>query len=178
MSSEVQALANERTIPIHLGTMETLGVLLGRGDSATHAWLETQIDSHDEFFRMLLRPDLPVQAAMILLRMSVIPRLGYLTRVLPPRLTATHAGVFDSLALGNEIRKLGLPAEETKQTLSLPIRLGGFGLRSVASTCNVAFWSSIALVAIDLMDVIPENKRQPLLIDSKNQVHFARQLVD
>jgi hypothetical protein len=118
---------------------------------------------------------------MILLRMSAIPRLGYLTRVLPPRLTASHAATFDSLVLNNVIRKLGLPAalsDEAKQTLSLPIRLGGFGLRSVASTCHVAFWSSIALVAIDLMDIIPVDKRQQLLIDSKTQVHFARQLAD
>ena len=142
MPSEVQALATERAIPTYLGTMETLGVLLGRGDSATHTWLDGQIESHAEFFRMILRPDLPVQAAMILLRMSAIPRLGYLTRVLPPRLTATHAATFDSLVLNNVIRKLGLPAalsDEAKQTLSLPIRLGGFGLRSVASTCHVAF---------------------------------------
>jgi hypothetical protein len=42
----------------------------------------------------------------------------------------------------------------------------------------VAYWSSIALAAVDIVNIIPESKRQQLLMDSKAQAPFARQLVD
>ena len=103
---------------------------------------------------------MPIQVAFVLLRMSVIPRLGYLTRVLPPRLMTIHAAKFDSLVLGTVISKLGLPdpiPNEAKLTLSLPVRLGGFGLRLVASTCYVAYYSSIALAAVDIANLVPHS---------------------
>jgi hypothetical protein len=177
----LQDSARTRAIPVHIGTMETLGVLLGSSDPVMNTWLEGQVESHQPFFQMLLRTDMPIQVAFVLLRMSAIPRLGYLTRVLPPRLMTIHAAKFDSLVLGTVVRKLGLPdpiPNEAKLTLSLPIRLGGFGLRSVASTCHVAYYSSIALTAVDIANLVPHSKRSQLLLNNSTQVDFARQLVD
>ena len=72
--------------------MQTLGVLVGSGAQQMHAWLEQQIGSHKDYLALLLHLELPTQVAMILLRLSVIPQMGYLARVVPPSLLA---GRFD-----------------------------------------------------------------------------------
>ena len=99
------------------------------------AWLRGQVDSHSRFFKMLLRPD-PVQVAFLLLRQCLIPSMGYLARVVSPRVLESHAVSFDDTVMRTASEKLGLPPSIDTTALlplSLPIRLGGFGLRSVRS---------------------------------------------
>ena len=110
--------------------------------------------------------------------MCIIPKMGFLLRVLPPRLVATHAATFDSIIL----RTVALPSplsDEAKITLNMPIKYGGFGIRSAAATSHVAYWCSIALSAPDIVNVIPSDKRGSLLLPtSPTQADFARALTE
>lgn len=161
--------------------METLGVPIGVDDNAFHLWFEKQIHSHQEFINMLLRDDLSVQVALLLIRLCLIPRMGYFTRVLPPRLTSTHAASFDAIIFDTAARKLALPtplSDEAKLQLSLPIRYSGFGLRSVSALVNVAYWCSLAQAAPDIVSIIPDVNRRSCLLPCDTQVPFARQLTN
>jgi len=113
-----------------------------------HAWLERQIDSYKEYLELLLHPELPAQVAMILLRLSVIPQLGYLARVVPPSLLAPHALRFDDMVLDVVQRKFLLPSplpDVAKFFLSLPIKVGGFGLRKARDVSCPAYFCAVSL---------------------------------
>jgi hypothetical protein len=116
--------------------MQTLGVLVGSGDKEINTWLADKVSSHKRYFDLILHPDLPVQIAMLLLRFSAVPMMGYLSRVVTPRLLRPHATAFDTMVVDTCTQKLTLPSplpNAAQFTLNLPIRLGGFGLRSVFS---------------------------------------------
>ena len=53
-------------------------------------WLREQVESHSRFFKLLLRPDMPVQVAFFLIRLCIIPSMGYLARVVSPRILDPH----------------------------------------------------------------------------------------
>ena len=105
----IRTEATKRGLSYRVGTMETLGGLVGQGDDAFNQWLAGNMDSFKGYFDMLLHPELPVQVAMLLLRLSAVPRIGFLTTVMPPRLLEAHAKRFDELVLSTFIRKCGLP---------------------------------------------------------------------
>ena len=98
LPESVRAEANKRGLVCRVGTMEALGGLVGCGDDAFNLWLQGYIDGLQPYFDMLLHPELPVQV-MMLLRLSAIPKIGYLTRVTPPRLLEAHAKRFDNMVL-------------------------------------------------------------------------------
>ena len=89
--------------------MITLGAPVGFDRARMDAWLREQVDSHSRFFKMLLRPDLPVQVAFLLLRQCLIPSMGYLARVVSPRVLESHAVSFDHTVMRTASEKLGLP---------------------------------------------------------------------
>jgi len=79
--------------------MVTLGAPVGFDQVGMNAWLREKVDSHSQFFKVLLRPDLPVQVAFLLLRQCLIPSMGYLARVVSPRVLASHASSFDDTVI-------------------------------------------------------------------------------
>ena len=142
--------------------MVTLGAPVGFDQARMGAWLREQVDSHSRFFKMLLRPDLPVQVAFLLLRQCLIPSMGYLARVVSPRVLESHAVSFDDTVMRTASEKLGLPPSIDTAALlplSLPIRLGGFGLRSVRSVSPAAYWASIACAAPYILDFVPDKRK-------------------
>jgi len=147
LPESVRAEANKRGLVCRVGTMEALGGLVGCGDDAFNLWLQDYIDGFQPYFDMLLHPELPVQVMMLLLRLSAIPKIGYLTRVTPPRLLEAHAKRFDNMVLNTFLQKCALPnplSNVAKYTISLPVRLGGLGLRSAATISIPAYYCSVA----------------------------------
>jgi len=133
--------------------MVSLGTLLGIDQLQFREWLASQIDSHKPYLEMILHPELPAQVAMLLLRLSVIPQLGYLSRVIPPSLFYPHAMQFDNMVLDTIQRKFGIPnplSDVAKFTLSLPIKAGGFGLYKVANVSVPAYFSTVAAASEDM----------------------------
>ena len=158
----VRSSATRLGLPLHRGTMQTLGVLVGSGSQQMHAWLERQIDSYKEYLELLLHPELPAQVAMILLRLSVIPQLGYLARVVPPSLLAPHALRFDDMVLDVVQRKFLLPSplpDVAKFFLSLPIKVGGFGLRKARDVSCPAYFCAVSAAAEGILELLPVERR-------------------
>ena len=82
---------------------------------------------------------------MSILRLSAIPKMGYLLRTLKPPIVAKAAALFDAKFLETATTKLRIPhLSSGALTLTLPIRLGGFGLRSIVRTSHAAYWSGVA----------------------------------
>lgn len=139
--------------------MITLGAPIGFDQTGISKWLSERVESHSRFFKLLLRPDLPVQVAFLLLRLCMVPCMGYLARVVPPRILATHATTFDHAVTCTASEKLGLtpPLDNAALLpLTLPVRLGGFGLRSVRLASPAAYWSSIARSTPYILDFVPD----------------------
>ena len=80
-------------LTLHCGVMQTLGVLVGSGDPQIHEWLERHIASHQPLLDTIVHLELPAQVAMLLLRLSVVSLLGYLTRVRTQPLSTTRSGL-------------------------------------------------------------------------------------
>src|SRR5690606_23795207 len=101
----------------------------------------------------ILHPSLPAQAAL-LLRYSAIPRLHYVSCVIPPNILRPSLQLFDSSVLTTIINKLHLPSplpDVAQSILRLPIRLGGCGFRSLTSTAPAAYLSSIIKASSDIL---------------------------
>ena len=109
--------------------MPALGGIIGRDSDIILDWTLSQVKSHDRLFEAILHPSLPFQSALLMLRLSALPRVDYLTRVLPPSIISPALVQFDSMVLDAVVRKLRLPSslsDEAQSTLRLPIRLGGW----------------------------------------------------
>ena len=79
--------------------MTTLGVMVGSGDKEINTWLAGRVAHQRRYFDLILHPELPVQIALLLLRLSAVPMMGYLSRVVAPRLLRPHAVDFDSMVM-------------------------------------------------------------------------------
>ena len=76
-------------------------------------WVRDKVESQSRFFKTLLRSDLSVQVAMILLRLNAILSMGYLARVVPPAVLGAHAVHFENLVAQAACEKLSLPLPQT-----------------------------------------------------------------
>ena len=175
----IQDWASLVRIPVHEGSMESLGAPVGAMTPFTTKFLAAKVASHAGFFELLSRPDLSVQVALLLLRLSTIPAMGYLSRVIHPSRFGLHAAAFDQQVIGAVVQKLGLPSPISNvalNTLALPIRLGGFGLRSVHTTSPVAFWSALASSASDIASYVLPRDRVVQLVDPVTRSSLANEL--
>ena len=148
-----------RGIRLVRDTLECLGTVIGLNHAAMSQWAYDRITSpsHLQLFSTLLNPSLPVQAAMAILRLCAIPRMSYLSRTLKPAIVTKAGAYFDSKVFDTASTKLRLPSNLTpgaRLSLTLPIRLGGFGLRSVVRTSYASYWSGLAQAAPDILSRI------------------------
>jgi hypothetical protein len=175
----VRLPAEQMNITLHYGVMHTFGVLVGSGDDHFHRWLADQIDSYVPYLKLLEHPELPAQVAMLLFRLSVIPSVGYLTRVIRPSILAPHAKNFDQLVLDSVQRKFALPTplpNAAKLTLSLPIKAGGFGLTSAAAVSIPAYFCALSEASEAILDLLPPTRATQLLFgDEKQRAPFAQE---
>src|SRR5271170_7412343 len=76
---------------------------------------------------------LPSHHAFTILRSAILPRLSYLSRVVPPDVLLAAASWFDERVCSFFCERLRLPdlTGDLALRVSLPVRFGGFGLRSV-----------------------------------------------
>jgi hypothetical protein len=177
---EVIESATAHNLTFSVGSMETLGAPVGSDMKFVEHWLSATFPSQVRFCELLLRPEMSAQVANLLLRLSMIPSMGYLARVIRPSVLEPHAEAFDALMLQTCIAKFGLPnllSNAAQQQLFLPIRLGGFGLRSLRSTSPAAYWSALALSASHILSSFPAvSWRSRLLSPGTDQVPFASEL--
>ena len=103
----VSVAADKRSIPLHIGCMGALGAPVGLDNAKIDDWLTTSLQHHKRLFELLLNDLLPAQISMLLLRLSAIPMMGYLARVVRPSLLLRHAISFDESVLQVALKRIG-----------------------------------------------------------------------
>ena len=151
----------------HYGcNIRVLGVLLSNGDLNAEQAIRTHINSvvasHDELFHQLSH--LPVQIAMLLLRLCMLPRLMHFMRSLPPRYVKEAAVQFDEAVRESFAAIMEIPTGETPLTaqeqfqIGLKVSKGGVGLRSMVLVLYAAYFSSVVPVLSHLKKLFPARK--------------------
>ena len=120
------------------------------------------IASHDQLFKRLSH--LPVQSALLLLRLCMLPRLMYFMQPLPPRYMKEATIQFDRAivnALSDivEIQTDEMPlTTHEKFQIGLKVSKGGVGLRSMLLVLYAAYFSSVVPVLPHLKKLLPSHK--------------------
>ena len=120
-----------------------LGTPLGHPDFV-RAQLASWSTVHDQLMQQV--PTIPdLQCAWMMLLYCCAGRANYTLRVVHPGLSATFAAHHDASLRRCLSRLLGVdPSLVYWDLASLPLSLGGLGLRSATLTSQPAFWSSWA----------------------------------
>jgi hypothetical protein len=124
-----------------------IGSILSRDHHVSSQWLVNQVPLlHQSFFDLLNHPLLPSQHAFTFLRLCMLPRMNYWSRIFQPDVFSSAAEAFDKLVRDAFCLKLKLPSLSYVATeqLSLPVGVGGFGLRSMQFSSPAAWWSALA----------------------------------
>jgi len=149
----------------HSASLESLGVMLG-SDGDIRAHCAKQVAELEQRFRLLRHPAMPVQAAFLLLRSCALPSLSFLTRTTPPELLRDSAQRFDKLVRDTFLHIMQLDvvridksqvatADELRTMLSLPLKLGGMGLRPAERVAPSAYFASAAAILPDFLRAFP-----------------------
>jgi hypothetical protein len=129
-------------IPIFYDAIPLLGAGVGLGNSRAR-FCNDAIQQHSNFFAAITHPDMPVQAAMLLLRVSGIPRLTYLTRVIPPAIIREACENFDAMIMRTVADKCHLPDPATntnvRRHITLPLSVCWDGILTTYTifTCGL-----------------------------------------
>ena len=128
-------------------SIQALGTILTRDMQVLSAWLEREMkNKYQRLFRTVKDRYMPVQVAFTLLRTCAIPLVNYWMRTTPPTASYKLAEEFDKLVLQTASSILALPSPLStvaKHQLNLPVKKGGFGLRSMMQLADVAWISAM-----------------------------------
>ena len=120
----------ERGLFLCQGGMQALGAIIGSDSEVKKRWVLDKFRSvHTPFFDSLKHPDMPAQHMFTFLRLCMLPRMNFWTRVLPPFIVNQATKEFDKLVEDTVIHKLQLPSleDEARKIFRLPIRLEDSG---------------------------------------------------
>ena len=124
-----------------------LGSIISRDPDVVSRWLMDRVNRlHEPFFKALLDTRLPCQHAFTLLRSCMVPRMNYWSRITPPSVFRPAAEAFDRLVVDTFCSRMKLPAltDEARTQLTLPVRVGGFGLSSLQNVSPAAWYCAFA----------------------------------
>ena len=150
----------------HFDHLESLGVLLG-SDDAIETHIDTAIDSHEHLFRCLQHPSMPAQIGFSILRYCALPRLSFLARTTHPRNFLAGAKRFDAriIACFRSIMQIeadtklpNLPSAHIHTQLTLPIKVGGLGLRPMERISHAAYFASLVEVLPAFIEAFPPTR--------------------
>lgn len=146
--SSLVEFCSSRGLPLVFDGIPTLGAVLTLDRAFARSWVLSHVSSRlTRSFNLLMHKSLPLHYAYHLLRFSTIHSLTFLSRVVPPDVLAPTAAWFDLRVSAVCMRLLDLarpPSPSVRRQLALPIRLGGFGLRSICVLSPLAFYASLA----------------------------------
>jgi len=165
-SSQIIEDAKSRGLEIKRGSAAQLGTILGYDREAVSAYAMRTVERQKRLHAALRHPRMPAQIALHILRASVLARPNYLSRVTNPLLIPDVLQELDEQTLDTASAILGLPAhlpDVAHHQLSLPVRLGGLGLRSFVQSAPLAFLAS-ATQALPLL----QSARTQWLADHDN----------
>lgn len=128
-----------------------VGAVVGRDNAAIRAGMHSTLataGNYDAFLRRVQLDDMPIQTAMVLLRMCLAPAMNYYLRCIVPACIADEAAQFDRRVVEAAMAKLDLDeSQRTEQSTTLlqrKLRDGGFALVPAVRTSPAAFLGSLA----------------------------------
>ena len=129
-----------------------VGAVVGRDDAAIRTGMRSILSAagnYDTFLRRLQLDAMPLDTALLLLRMCMVPAMNYFVRCLAPVCIEDEARHFDQRMLDAAMNKLGLDEGEQTEEMATQLQLkmregGGWGLTGAARTSPAAFLSSLA----------------------------------
>ena len=109
--------------------------------------MEERIEKERDLWRAI--PTVPdLQCSWQLLLQSANPRANHTMRTLPPSQSSAHCQAHDEVMWETAKALLGeIPTEredDARKLSTLPMRMGGLGLRSAERCAPAAFWASFA----------------------------------
>lgn len=129
---------------------EILGVPVSEDSKAVAKEVKKVVAGQRVFFDSLLHTAMPTMLAMLMLRISGVPRMNYLVRCSPVECVQEGAKEFDQMVMETAVTKLQIPNDEVdaaKIRLAMPVSPIGGGLRSAAATAPEAYLASQAQAA-------------------------------
>ena len=159
-------------LPTHKQGIKVLGTPLGHPDYVA-AQLEKILEKQHIFLQRI--PSIPdLQSAWLLLLHCASPRANYLLRVLPPDRVLRYAQVHDDRLWQCFCDLLSIAPEQCDRiaanSSTLPLSLGGLGLRSAVRTSAPAYWANWA----DTLPMI--HQRHPVVVE--DMVSWLNRQVD
>jgi len=120
---------------------------------------------------------MPVQAAMLLLRVSGIPRLTYLMRVIPPAIIREACENFDAMIMRTVADKCNLPDPATntnvRRQITLPYRCAGMAFSPHTRSSPAAYYSSMAASAHTISNHSTAGEMEQRLRGTDTAFHLA-----
>jgi hypothetical protein len=158
-----------------------LGTAVGLDDVAKSEFMVDKVVTRS--FHALIdgvcHPNMNCQSALLLLRMSGVPRSNYWARTLAARVTEVALQQTDEMIASSAIYKLGLSstgdvAPSIRVQLTLPIRSGGLGLVRVADNAHASYLASLLLAAPFVSKVLIDHDAgySPQLVHASGSFQF------
>jgi len=180
LSADFLAWSRSAGIRCELGAVKVLGCPIGpaHASRALEAMALDIVKRNEKFFTRLSHPEMPVQLAFALLRLCGVPRWNYINRVLRPSAVAGANAIFDTWQTATILAKGEIREREwnegLRRLISLPLRLGGMGIRYASDTSVFAWFAAQAASAEFLsgflacfgIDTVPEPP-SPLALETK-----------
>lgn len=163
-------------IPIHHHSIPLLGSSVGLGMSrADHCIAAAK--EHHHLFNAISHADMPVQCALLLLRLSGVPRFSYLTRVTPPAIIRQACEIFDALIMRSVTDKTNLPDPATnlvvRRAVTLPFRSSGMGFLPHTRSSPAAWYSSMTASARHVAAGRTDSEMRDCLAHTDTAAHLA-----
>ena len=153
LSAEFLEWSRSVGIRCEFGAVKVLGCPIGPAH-ASHALEAMALDivnRNEKFFTRLSHPEMPVQLAFALLRLCGVPRWNYINRVLRPSAVSSANAKFDAWQTSTILAKGEIRDSEwndrLRRLISLPLRLGGMGIRYASDTSVFAWYTAQAAAA-------------------------------
>jgi len=146
--TSVSNLASHYGYKLHIGVLPTLGSAIGLSAPLLQSFAARTLAKHQLILTTLAHAAMPAQHAFAILRLCLASTPNFLLRTLPPTIVSAGCRVFDQALQSTALAKLQVdPASVpalARQQLTLPLRQGGFGLRSSYLIAPAAYLASLA----------------------------------
>ena len=197
-------------------SMKILGIYFSHNPNSIQNWCMGTVKSQtDSILKFLSHPKLPTQIANTLLTYSALPRMNYISRTVRPDLLKNAAKKFDEYVMNTFLSILDIKNKELQweqpalnqnlngnlpnfhlffDQIRLPIRYGGFGVRSLETVSHSAYFASFLSALPELLKMSKSSKLispsnlissstsintnsplNPVLIECENEFKIAKE---
>jgi hypothetical protein len=154
LSPGVHSFLTQNHIPLKQRSAIILGAPIGATIQDIEDLATSTLKDQMQVLQTLLNDAMPIQEAVLLLRISSTHKLDYLLRCVPPAAMKTLAAKFDQQLMDTFIKKTGIQSQLDRPgvdptpiltQITMPVAdTGGFGLTRAQDTMHIAYVSSLA----------------------------------